>query len=104
MSIIKTGGLTAAVLGAAVFVAAPAAQAGDAGVNIIYPPKRAADFDKPDEPTRSGTREEVRVVVRVRPNYRSFWRERRRFYVERALYQNYLGFAKQYGGRDYPFD
>ena len=103
MDITRTGGLTAICLGAAMLMAVPTAEAGNAGVNIIYPPKLASDFDKSDEEPVRTTRTEVKVNVTVRPSYRQFWRERRRWYTERALFQNYVGFRKQYSGRRYPF-
>ena len=81
-------------------MAVPAAHAADAGVNIIYPPKRAADFDKP---APAAAKNVVKVKIHVRPNYRRFFRERQRFYVDRALFQNYTGFRKVYGGRNYPY-
>ena len=80
----------------------PAAHAANAGVNIIYPPKRAADFDRP-APAPAAKKTVVKVKVYVRPNTRRYLRERQRFYIDRALFQNYTGFRKVYGGRNYPF-
>ncbi|MGI9463430.1 MAG: hypothetical protein ACR2OM_05800 [Aestuariivirgaceae bacterium] len=83
-------------------MAAPAANAANAGVNMIYPPKRAADFDKPDVAPQA-TKTVVKVKVYVRPNIHRYLRERQRFYTNRALFQNYPWLRKEYGGRRYPF-
>ena len=86
---------------ACVAMAAPA-NAGNSGVNIIYPPKLAPDF-KAAEERKAETGQETRVRVYVVPGLRSFyrWRERRR--VNRALFQNYLSDRTSYSGRLYPF-
>ena len=98
----KTGSLAAICAGAAMLMTVPMAHAGNAGVNMIYPPKRASDFDKA-APAPVATKTVVKVKVYVHRNTRKYLRERRRFYVERALFQNYTGFRKVYGGRNYPF-
>lgn len=83
-------------------MAAPAAYAANAGVNIIYPPKRAADFDKPDTAPQT-TKTVVKVKVYVRQNTHRYLRERQRFYTNRALFQNYPWHRREYGGRRFPF-
>lgn len=83
-------------------MAVPAAYAANAGVNIIYPPKRVADFDKAD-PAPQAAKTVVELKIKVRHDFLREYMERRRFWVERALFQNYTGFQKSYSGRKYPF-
>jgi len=83
-------------------MAVPAAYAANAGVNMIYPPKRASDFDKA-APAPKTTKTVVKVKVYVHRNTYKYLRERQRFYTNRALFQNYPWLRKEYGGRRYPF-
>ncbi len=110
MTIYKTGGLVVICAGAAMLMATLPAQAGNAGVNIIYPPKLASDFDKSDEKTAKTVitkSVKVKVIVGgkldITPGWRSFYKWRRRHEVDRALFQNYPSDRTRYSGRLYPF-
>ncbi len=104
MKIFKTGALAAIGVSAAMLLATLPAQAGNVEVNMIYPPKLASDFDQPDKITaerKSATGHRVLVIWNIKS--RSFYRWRRRYNVNRALFQNYPSSRRKYGGRLYPF-
>ena len=110
MTIYKTSGLVAICAGAAMLMATLPAQAGNAGVNIIYPPKQASDFDQPDEKTAETVitkSVKVKVVtvgaLHITSGWRSFYKWRNRYWVNRALFQNYPMDRRTYSGRLYPF-
>ena len=102
MNVINRTGFAALCAAAALVAAAPLASAGNAGVNIIYPPKLASDFEKTEE-TDAASSTTIVVRFKQRSNYRNFWRTRHKFRVNRALFQNYLSDRSKYGGRRYPF-
>lgn len=73
------------------------------GVNIIYPPKLAADFDRPADKIKADDhihKSEVKTTIQIRLIDRS---GRRREAIRRAFGHRYLGFVKVYSGPRYPF-
>lgn len=104
MNTFRTSTLAAICAGGAMFVSVLPAVADDTGVNIIYPPKLAP---KPVVTDQNGTQPHEPAVVEIyistnRPLYHYRVLSRREF-VDRALFQNYVGFKKVYKGRRYPF-
>ena len=103
MKTVPNAALAAAIAATAVLSATTAAQAGNAGVNIIYPPKLET-AKKVAEPAAKPAKNSVTIHVHTHtPDYRKFWRAYHRFRVNRALFQRYHMDRPRYGGKRYPF-
>lgn len=104
MKTLKTAALSAMCAGAVMLWAASAGAADNAGVNIIYPPRLASAFDKADDmPAKPEVQPIVNVKIILASDQRAFDIIHRRNFINRALYQRYLGFKRVYKGRRYPF-
>jgi Rieske Fe-S protein len=102
MTVVKKTIVVAALAAAAMVSATTVSRAGNAGVNIIYPPKLTAAAPAEAETAPAKTT----VTVNLRPrkiDYHRFWRSYHKFRVNRAIFQLYHTDRRKYGGRRYPF-